>query len=297
MNILRKRFGLSLHSIPWRSRKFQFYSHGLLSFTPKNGIKGAFFKSFYSFSTISSSLNINSEEILEKNSKSFRNPERVPSTRKLLRDIYINTPKKVNEFRKLIGANEEEWNNSLRSLGIQEDKNYELRPEEMEVLALEYDCIICFSNNKENYVLRPPIITIMGHVDHGKTTLLDALRNSNIVEGEFGGITQKIGAFMVKNAENKWISVIDTPGHEAFSNMRKRGANCTDIIILVVSAIDGCQPQTFEVIEHARAAGVPIIVAINKIDRGGNPEDIEKELKDYGLELEPFGGNIPVRIF
>lgn len=294
MNILRKRFSLTLSSIQRRCSKFQFCNHPLGWVNPSIHNISITATNFKNFSTISSSINFESEENLEKKSKIFRNPDKVPSTRKLLRDIVINTPKKVKEFRKIIGANEEDWNNSLRSLGIPDDKNYELRPEEMEVLALEYDYIVCLNSKKENFILRPPVITIMGHVDHGKTTLLDSFRNSNIAEGEFGGITQKIGAFMVKSADNKWISVIDTPGHEAFSNMRKRGANCTDVVILVVSAIDGCQPQTFEVIEHARAAGVPLIVAINKIDRGGNPEEIEKELNDYGLELEPYGGNIPV---
>ena len=149
----------------------------------------------------------------------------------------------------------------------------------------------------------------MGHVDHGNTTLLDSLRNTNIAEGEYGGITQKIGAFMVKTKEGKSITFIDTPGHEAFSNMRKRGSLSTDIVILVVSALDGCQPQvsfllirtinnnffqTFEAIEHARNAGVPIIVAVNKIDQGGNSVEVEKELYDYGLNIEPHGGNVPV---
>ncbi|EGR30821.1 initiation factor if-2, putative [Ichthyophthirius multifiliis] len=143
---------------------------------------------------------------------------------------------------------------------------------------------------------RYPVVTIMGHVDHGKTTILDYLRKSSIASGEYGGITQKIGAFHVITPQNQRITFIDTPGHEAFSNMRFRGANSTDIIILVVSAIEGLQPQTLEAIKMAYQSEVPMIVAINKIDvDGASPEDVEKQLFEKGkLQIEPFGGNIPV---
>jgi translation initiation factor IF-2 len=139
-------------------------------------------------------------------------------------------------------------------------------------------------------VLRPPVVTIMGHVDHGKTTLLDAIRESNIVAGEHGGITQHIGAYSV-DAKGRRIVFLDTPGHEAFTKMRARGAKVTDIVLLVVAADDGVQPQTVEAIHHARAAEVPIIVAINKIDKPeSNPDRVKQTLSDHELLVRDWGG-------
>ena len=138
---------------------------------------------------------------------------------------------------------------------------------------------------------RAPVVTIMGHVDHGKTTLLDAIRSSKITESEFGGITQHIGAYRV-DVNDKKIVFLDTPGHEAFTMMRARGARATDIVILVVAADDGVMPQTVEAIDHARAAGVPIIVAINKIDKANaNPDRVKKELGEHELAVEDWGGD------
>ena len=139
---------------------------------------------------------------------------------------------------------------------------------------------------------RPAVVTIMGHVDHGKTTLIDAVRNSNLVAGEVGGISQEIGAYQ-KEIKGQKITFIDTPGHEAFTAMRSRGASVTDIVVLVVAADDGVMPQTIEAIDHAKAANVPIIVAINKMDKpGADPSRVKNELLAHEIVVEDFGGDV-----
>jgi translation initiation factor IF-2 len=163
---------------------------------------------------------------------------------------------------------------------------------QLEVIPVETAMRQAADSRKADLTVRPPVVTIMGHVDHGKTTLLDAIRSSNLVDKESGGITQHIGAYRI--AHNKRaITFIDTPGHEAFTQLRARGAKVTDIVVLVIAADEGIKPQTVEAIHHARAAGVPIIVAINKIDKPEvNPDKVKRELQKENILVEEWGGDV-----
>lgn len=211
----------------------------------------------------------------------------------------------VTELADLLEILPTEIVKKLFKLGIMANINQSLNYETVEILCLDYGKDVKKEETKdisnfENYEIvdkeedlqeRPPVVTIMGHVDHGKTSLLDAIRKTNVVEGEAGGITQAIGAYQV-TCKDKKITFIDTPGHAAFTEMRARGASVTDIVIIIVAADDGVMPQTKEAIDHAKAANVPIIVAINKIDKpGANPDKILTGLVDAGLTPEAWGGD------
>src|SRR5690554_533741 len=196
---------------------------------------------------------------------------------------------------------------ALMQLGVMASINLALDRETIELVALElgyevqdevvtdvlrYDEFV-IEDEEKDLKLRPAVVTVMGHVDHGKTTLLDTIRKSRVTAGEHGGITQHIGAYQV-DRNGKKITFIDTPGHAAFTEMRKRGAGVTDIVILVVAADDGVMPQTLEALDHAKAANAKIIVAVNKIDRPtANPDQVMSELSNYGLLPEEWGGDTP----
>lgn len=212
----------------------------------------------------------------------------------------------IAELAEAMGVAASEIIKKLFSLGLMVNINSVISFENAEIIVLDYGKelkkeetanVANFEefevvDKEEDLVPRPPVVTIMGHVDHGKTTLLDAIRKTNVAEGEAGGITQAISAYQVKY-NDKLITFIDTPGHAAFTEMRARGASITDIVIIIVAADDGVMPQTREAIDHAKAAGVPIIVAINKMDKpGANPDKVMNDMAEAGLMPEEWGGDI-----
>ena len=249
----------------------------------------------------------NKKDFANKKKEMYKNKEKLISNNPLSdsKIVIYKENMTISDLAKALNVPVAELIKKLFALGILATLNSHLSFEQAEILVVDYNKELKTEeatdvNNFETFEIiddeknlekRPPVVTIMGHVDHGKTTLLDTIRKSHVASGEAGGITQAISAYQVKY-NDETITFIDTPGHAAFTEMRARGAKMTDIVIIIVAADDGVMPQTKEAIDHALAAKVPIIVAINKIDKpGANPTKIMTDLTEYGLTPEVWGGN------
>ena len=249
----------------------------------------------------------NNKEYLKNKKAMYKNKEKLSSNVVDENVVLYKDGMTLGELANELNVSATEVMKKLIGMGLMITINQSIDYENAEIVSLEYGKVLKreetqdISNfeeyeivdNESDLISRPPVITIMGHVDHGKTSLLDYIRNSHIVDKEFGGITQHIGAYQIEYNGEK-ITFIDTPGHAAFTEMRARGASITDIVIIIVAADDGVMPQTKEAIDHALAAGVPIVVAVNKIDKpDANPERILTEMAENNITPEAWGGNVP----
>ena len=247
------------------------------------------------------------EEYMSKRKEMYKHKEKLQSNTVEENVITYTENMTVQDLANKLEVNGTELIKKLISLGLMVSLNQAIDYDNASIIAMEYNKVLKkeetqditnfeefeIVDEEKNLVSRPPVVTIMGHVDHGKTTLLDTIRQSSVVSTEFGGITQHIGAYQVERNGQK-ITFIDTPGHAAFTEMRARGASITDIVIIIVAADDGVMPQTKEAVDHALAAKVPIIVAVNKIDKpDANPEKIMTEMAEINITPEAWGGNVP----
>lgn len=243
----------------------------------------------------------------KKGPNKHKNTNSAPRKVEAVKEITYSDSLTVGQLANLLHKNSSEIIKFLFMMGNMSTINTVLSDDDIELICMEFgvevhkEMIIDEDDIEEQIgnieeddskmVPRPPVVTIMGHVDHGKTTLLDTIRKTNVTSGEFGGITQHIGAYQV-SLKGRKVTFLDTPGHEAFTAMRARGAQVTDIVIIVVAADDGVMPQTKEAVDHAKAAGVPIVVAVNKIDKpGANPDRIMSEMAELGIMPEEWGGD------
>ena len=247
------------------------------------------------------------KDLAKKKKEMYKHKEKLISNGPVENDniVIYKDGMTIGDLAKSLNVSAAELIKKLFTLGILATVNNSLSFENAELLVSDYNKELQvekkidetkfedfeINDREEDLVKRPPVVTIMGHVDHGKTTLLDTIRKTSVALGEAGGITQAISAYQVK-CNGELITFIDTPGHAAFTEMRARGASITDIVIIIVAADDGVMPQTKEAIDHAKAAGVPILVAINKIDKpGANPDKVMTELSEYGLTPDSWGGD------